>query len=82
MQQLFTFAGFIQIAPSDDLDLTQPGIQVKFVLGADDNARLRIGGLTIMETTAVTALRTFNRGTATRSNQERATTRWHGPCKL
>jgi autotransporter-associated beta strand protein len=46
---LFKFDGFIQISPSDDLDLTVPGIQVKFVLGADDNARLRIGGLTIME---------------------------------
>jgi hypothetical protein len=46
---LLTLSGFIEIRAADDLDPSATGIQVKFAFDADDNARLTLGGLVIVE---------------------------------
>lgn len=46
---LVSIYGLIRIDASDDLSASAPGIQVKFVLDADDNARLSLAGLSVME---------------------------------
>jgi PEP-CTERM motif-containing protein len=44
-----TVAGFLRIDAADDIAPDAPGIQVKFRLDTDDNGRLSIAGLTVME---------------------------------
>jgi hypothetical protein len=46
---LLAFDGFIEVKAEDDLDPSAAGIQVKFAFDADDNARLTLGGLVIVE---------------------------------
>ena len=46
---LVTAEGYVRIEDIDDLAAGAPGIQVKFVLDSDDNGRLSIGGLSVME---------------------------------
>ncbi len=44
-----TLSGFLQINAGDDIDAGSAGIQVKFAFDADDNARVSIGGLAVIE---------------------------------
>jgi hypothetical protein len=46
---LVTADGYLRVDAADDLAPGAPGIQVKFVLDTDDNGRLKIAGLTVME---------------------------------
>jgi hypothetical protein len=46
---LFTFDGFIDIKATDDIDPSLAGIQIKFAFGSDDNSRLTIGGMVVVE---------------------------------
>ncbi|HEX2747035.1 MAG TPA: PA14 domain-containing protein [Verrucomicrobiales bacterium] len=46
---LITLSGFLQIKQADDIDTSAVGIQVKFAFDADDNARVKIGGLSVIE---------------------------------
>lgn len=45
---LLAFRGFLKITRAMDVDAQTPGIQVVFVLGSDDGARLKIGGETVI----------------------------------